>query len=75
MDKEVKELQSEDVRYKARIAAGAWLCGETLKEKSKATDSKCMSFVFSENNYLLFEQNLLIAPAQVAVLQSDHFVL
>jgi len=37
MDKEVKELQSEDVRYKARIAAGAWLCGETLKEESKAT--------------------------------------
>ena len=37
MDKEVKELQSEDVRYKARIAAGAWLNGEQMKEESKAT--------------------------------------
>ena len=37
MEKEVKELQSEDVRYKARVAAGAWLNGESLKEQSKAT--------------------------------------
>ena len=37
MDKEVKELQSEDVRQKARLAGGAWLNGETLKEQSKAT--------------------------------------
>jgi hypothetical protein len=37
MDKEVKELQSEDVRYKARMAAGAWLTGESLKEKGTAT--------------------------------------
>jgi hypothetical protein len=37
MDKEVKELQSEDVRYKTRIAAGAWLNGEQMKEESKAT--------------------------------------
>jgi hypothetical protein len=37
MDKEVKELQSEGVRYKARMAAGAWLTGESLTENSKAT--------------------------------------
>jgi hypothetical protein len=37
MDKEVKELQSENVRYKTRIAAGAWLNGEQMKEESKAT--------------------------------------
>lgn len=37
MDKEVKEIQSEDVRYKARVASGAWLDGESLKENSKAT--------------------------------------
>jgi hypothetical protein len=37
MDKEVKELQSEQVRQKTRMAAGAWLCGESLKEDSKAT--------------------------------------
>jgi hypothetical protein len=37
MEKEVKELQSEDVRYKARMAGGAWLNGESLKENSKAT--------------------------------------
>jgi hypothetical protein len=37
MDKEVKELQSEDVRYKTRMAAGAWLNGEQMKEESKAT--------------------------------------
>lgn len=37
MDKEVKEIQGEDVRYKARVASGAWLDGESLKENSKAT--------------------------------------
>jgi len=37
MDKEVKEMQSEDVRYKARMAAGAWVTGGELKEKSTAT--------------------------------------
>jgi hypothetical protein len=37
MDKEVKEMQSEQVRQKARMAAGAWVTGETLKEQSKAT--------------------------------------
>jgi hypothetical protein len=37
MDKEVKELQSEQVRQKTRMAAGAWVTGESLKEESKAT--------------------------------------
>lgn len=37
MDKDVKEMQSEDVRYKARIAAGAWLDGEEMGEKGSAT--------------------------------------
>jgi hypothetical protein len=37
MDKEVKEMQSEDVRYKARMAAGAWVNGEQMPELSKAT--------------------------------------
>jgi hypothetical protein len=37
MDKECKEMQSEDVRYKARIAAGAWLDGEEMTEKGSAT--------------------------------------
>ena len=37
MDKEVKELQSEQVRQKTRIAAGAWVTGESLKEESRAT--------------------------------------
>jgi len=37
MDKEVKEMQSEQVRQKARMAAGAWVTGESLKEQSKAT--------------------------------------
>jgi len=37
MDKEVKEMQSEDVRYKARMAAGAWVTGDELKEKGTAT--------------------------------------
>ena len=37
MDKEVKEMQSEEVRYKARMAAGAWVNGEQMKEKGTAT--------------------------------------
>jgi hypothetical protein len=37
MDKEVKELQSEQVRQKTRMGAGAWITGESLKEESKAT--------------------------------------
>ena len=34
---EVKQMQGEDVRYRARVAAGAWLDGQQLKEKSTAT--------------------------------------
>ena len=37
MDKEVKEVQSEDVRYKARMASGAWVDGQQMKEKGTAT--------------------------------------
>ena len=37
MATELKELQSEQVRQKIRMAAGAWVTGETLKEQSKAT--------------------------------------
>ena len=37
MDKEDKEMQSEQVRYKARMAAGAWLDGEEMGEKGSAT--------------------------------------
>jgi hypothetical protein len=37
MDKEVKEMQSEQVRQKTRMAAGAWVTGESLKENSTAT--------------------------------------
>lgn len=37
MDDKVKEYQSEDVRYKARNAAGAWINGSEMKEQSKAT--------------------------------------
>jgi hypothetical protein len=37
MEKEVKEIQSEQVRQKTRMAAGAWVTGESLKENSKAT--------------------------------------
>ena len=36
MDKEVKEMQSEQVRQKARMGAGAWVTGESMKEQSKA---------------------------------------
>ena len=37
MATELKELQSEQVRQKTRMAAGAWVTGETLKEQSTAT--------------------------------------
>jgi hypothetical protein len=37
MGTELKELQSEQVRQKTRMAAGAWVTGESLKEESKAT--------------------------------------
>ena len=37
MEKEVKEIQSEQVRLRTRMAAGAWVTGESLKEESKAT--------------------------------------
>jgi hypothetical protein len=43
MEKEVKEMQSEDVRYRARVAAGAWLDGESLKENGTATMPKANS--------------------------------
>ena len=36
-DNEIKEYQSEGVRQRTRMAAGAWVTGETLKEQSKAT--------------------------------------
>lgn len=32
-----KEQQSEDVKQHTRMAAGAWVTGESLKEQSKAT--------------------------------------
>jgi hypothetical protein len=32
-----KDEQSEQVKQHARMAAGAWVTGETLKEQSKAT--------------------------------------
>jgi hypothetical protein len=37
MDDKVKEYQSEEVRQKARNAAGAWINGSELKEKGTAT--------------------------------------
>ena len=37
MENEVKEIQSEQVRQKTRMAAGAWVTGESLKEKGTAT--------------------------------------
>jgi hypothetical protein len=40
MSNEIKEMQSEDVRYKARIATGAWLDGESLSEVGSATMPK-----------------------------------
>ena len=32
-----KEQQGEDVRQHTRMAAGAWVTGDTLKEKGTAT--------------------------------------
>jgi len=32
-----KDIQSEEVRQHTRMAAGAWVTGDTLKEQSKAT--------------------------------------
>jgi hypothetical protein len=37
MDKEVKDLQSEQVRQRARVAAGAWVKGDSFKEQGSAT--------------------------------------
>jgi hypothetical protein len=37
MEKEVKELQSEQVRQHTRMAAGAWVTGSEMKEQAKAT--------------------------------------
>jgi hypothetical protein len=34
-----KDIQSEQVRQHTRMAAGAWVNGEQLKEESKATMS------------------------------------
>jgi hypothetical protein len=34
---EIKEYQSEQVSQRARIASGAWLDGQQMKEKSTAT--------------------------------------
>ena len=43
MENEVKQYQSEDVRQKARNAAGAWINGSELKEKGTATQPKANS--------------------------------
>jgi len=43
MTDEIKELQSEEVRYKTRIAAGAWLDGTSLTEQGSATMSEANS--------------------------------
>jgi len=40
MSDDVKEMHSEDVRYKARIATGAWLDGQSLSETGSATMPK-----------------------------------
>jgi len=32
-----KDIQSEEVRQHTRMASGAWVTGDTLKEQSKAT--------------------------------------
>lgn len=37
MDKEIAELHSEEVKQHTRMATGAWVTGDTLKEQSKAT--------------------------------------
>ena len=43
MENEVKQYQSEDVRQKARNAAGAWINGSEMKEQSKATQPEANS--------------------------------
>jgi hypothetical protein len=43
MENEVKQYQSEDVRQKARNAAGAWINGSEMKEKGTATQPKANS--------------------------------
>jgi hypothetical protein len=43
MSDDVKEMQSEDVRYKTRIAVGAWLDGQSLSETGSATMPKANS--------------------------------
>ena len=43
MEKEVKELQSEQVRQHTRMAAGAWIEGSEMKEKGTATMPKANS--------------------------------
>lgn len=42
-DVTVKDLQSEDVRQKTRIAVGAWLDGTSYKEEGSATMPKANS--------------------------------
>jgi hypothetical protein len=39
----LKDEQSEAVKQHHRVAAGAWVNGETLKEQSKATQPKANS--------------------------------
>ena len=43
MENEVNQYQSEDVRQKARNAAGAWINGSEMKEKGTATQPKANS--------------------------------
>jgi len=43
MDKEVKELQSEQVRQRTRVAAGAWVTGDAYTEQGTATMPKANS--------------------------------
>jgi hypothetical protein len=38
-----KDEQSEQVKQHQRMAAGAWVTGETLKEQSKATQPEANS--------------------------------
>jgi hypothetical protein len=37
MSQDVKDMQIEEVRYKARMAAGAWVDGQSLSEVGSAT--------------------------------------
>lgn len=43
MSDDVKKLHAEDVRYKARMATGAWLDGQSLSESGSATMPKANS--------------------------------